>query len=273
MYEKWQATKRKNDTTNPAEGPTTKKISKSVKSKNAKGTARFEEDDNIMEMEVGDVLQREEFPSPSEEEISDAEIAEENEEGEIIESSQNNNATCADLNKSNRSISAPRSRSASPRRPTEQIPAFFDEGPGTSTGTRSVQPVDDALAKKVSIMQDFMIKKGLMTSQELNDLLSGDEAGKEVRSARTKQLIEQSKGKKGKTKAPTCASSSSEATIYRHAVKQMVPELHEKIDKLIEEGRQSVSRKVSSSSEELMDISDKTELADINIESVLGEVK
>ena len=118
-----------------------------------------------------------------------------------------------------------------------------------------------------------MLKKGLinsaLTPQEMEELLDGD-----LTPVATDKM-QQPKMKGEETMAGRKAlsmgnlGSASEVTIYKRAFKQIAPELEQQIDKFVAETHEGTtsgpSRKgVSSSSEELMDISDET--ADFNVE-------
>ena len=106
--------------------------------------AQIVEDDSIMEIEVGE-QQNDLFPSEDE-----------GEEGEIVDDSSNNNTT----------LSAPNGQTHSAQRSTgvkhilENLPKFRDEGPGYSTDSQS----DGNLKKMLTLMQNFMMKGGLINS-------------------------------------------------------------------------------------------------------------
>ena len=76
-------------------------------------------------------------------------------------------------------------------------------------------------------------------------------------------------GKRTANKSPSC---SSKVTIYKRAVQQLAPEIGEQIDQFIAATRTATevdcnktdSRKVSSSSEELMDTSDEIEVNNLS---------
>ena len=115
-------------------------------------------------------------------------------------------------------------------------------------------------------MQNFMIKKGLLTDDKLQELL-GDENDK------TMQELEQpprhhvlktptkKQSNPGKVLDRASADSSSEVTIYHRVVNQITTDIEGKIDQLIAEGQKGdASHKVPSSLDELMDTSDELEI-------------
>ena len=224
---------------------------------------QFTEEDNVMDMMVGE-QQDAEFPSQSEDESEDGEILDTE-----PEDSFNNNAAIARAK-----ISAQGSQHAV-RNDLEQRPPFLDELTCTSgfqdTNTTTATGNND-LNKTLEVMQNYMMKKGIinssMTTQELQNFLLKEVEGtaaKNNSSKRTNRI----EPIKCVVSGSNHGSSTSEVTIYKRAVRQLAPELEEQIDQFIADTRKSdvgipppanQTRKVSSSSEELMDTSDEIEI-------------
>ena len=147
-----------------------------------------------------------------------------------------------------------------------------------------------------------MVKKGLidtsMTEDEIQEFLtdqgkgqdscsvppdpvtSKDPVPNETRKGKDNQVLSNESGNNlvvlDKVNVITNAldphGSSSEATIYKRAVHQVAPNLEKQIDEFINKTRlENESRKLSTSSEEYMDTSDKTN--DENFHSILGRTK
>ena len=132
------------------------------------------------------------------------------------------------------------------------------------------------MAWQMAIMQGFMVKKGLITDDELQSLLNESESemmdlemhqqeSPPTPTQTTEKPKQNSRGKSKKRsetqKLPgNDLSSTSEVTIYCRAVRQLAPQLEDQINNFITEVREKdstdLSRKISSSSEELMDTSD-----------------
>ena len=140
-------------------------------------------------------------------------------------------------------------------------------------------------------MQSFMMKKGIilqsMTMDELQAFLhdgskldDDQSAPKEaVISTKNKPVMTMSKAKAGKCALNVSPSVTSEATIYKQAVQQLAPELGEQIEQFIADARAEIDngqtannqRKVSSSSDELMDTSDQFEVNNLQgLKLILG---
>ena len=254
--------------------------SKRQRDANETEIVQFQEEDNIMELEVSKITERAEFPTPSEdEEDEEQEDSDVPEEGELIESSKNNNATVAGQNATGWLLSTQRLTSAA----HDNRPEFLDAEPSTSDGRTHDA---SSLGKTIALMQTFMVKKGLidtsMTDEEIEQFVSegldinvtdmrtepntphkSRESGYAASQLRDAKGTEQRTGKQ----APISQSSTSEMTIYKRVVQQIAPGLQQQIDKFVNDTRQAVmqkqdhefntSRKISSSSDELMDISDE----------------
>ena len=217
--------------------------------------AKFTEDDNYMVYEVGEHQEKSDFPTPSEEE--DNAIME---DGEIVDASTNKNATVLNA-VSNNEVSTQGSIGAttSSAKIMAARPVFLDEGPSTSTGIKAVQDENAQLKRSVTIMQELMIKKGLMTSDELDAVaitnqLEQQKSGCGLQTTKRKTIS-------GKSQELNDNISSSEVTVYQRAVpiiNQDNPDLAGRIDKLISDTRRSEGKNVSTSSDDMMDTSDET---------------
>ena len=120
-------------------------------------------------------------------------------------------------------------------------------------------------------MQDFMLKKGIITNDELSLLMEETAVEPEPinnpsqsKKALVSKTPKKSAGNDSNDKNVTnLTSSTSEVTIYKKAVQQLAPEMSDQIDKFINEASLNAinftgeGRKVSTSSEEFMDTSDK----------------
>ena len=141
-----------------------------------------------------------------------------------------------------------------------------------------------------------MVKKGLinasMTPEEIQKFLNEEDNAQNIETLNLgKEQVNVNEGdpsNKGKNSTktkktnkqmlamPGSLASSSEATIYKHAVKELVPELEEQIDKFVMETRNSLgknpSRKISTSSEEAMEVDTSDDSAEINLPLFVGAV-
>ena len=257
----------------------------------------FIEDENLMEMEVGE-QQSHEFPATSDEEI----------ESNATGSQRNNNAAVQIVN-GRRTVGALGSAHASQQMRgdgLEKLPDSIEAGPS------SAKPKDPKLTRTLEIVQTILVKKGVidtsLTEQELQDLLADEEldlacveedrvicpgtSGRNISQPTAPKVqrtetgrIEQphrqpqpvlekeprkTPGKRNNNLTTSVGPSNSEVTIYKRAVQQIAPDLEEKIDQFINDAHLSQtedsSRKVLSSSEELMDTSDE-----LNINNQSGE--
>ena len=125
-------------------------------------------------------------------------------------------------------------------------PALHDDNPGN----------DAEILKTIGLMQDYMLKKGLikpdLSGEKLNEFL--------LKESQTSEAA--GKTNKGKTQSQGRESifSSSEVTIYKQAIQTLNPELNAQIEDLLNKSRGEVAKghKVSYSSDENMDTSDET---------------
>ena len=145
-----------------AEQPVKTKKGKVGRVNNEAIKANFQEDDNIMQLEVG-ANEDAEFPSNSDGE--EFETEEDEEDDEIQLSSQNINAVVDRMAAQVDASSVPRSPSAV-KDPQQQLSCILGEGPGTSTRITNENRSQD-LQRKVAVMQHFMVKKGLISVEEL----------------------------------------------------------------------------------------------------------
>ena len=286
LFAKVQENKRKREAAQDSAAPSTpKRGAKSAKLKEVKlpqpsqpplAVARFSEDDNYVEMEVREEQDKEDFPTPSEEEgnISD--------DGEILEltnsQQSNNNAsiTVAQRHSTERSSGAVSTKQLN----TEQLPSCPEVQPSTSTNVRDKPSATDAnLSRTVTMLQEILLKKGVMTNEEMSLIMDENGSTTQTQTNTEKEPIavasEKQPGpikhnKKGKVMSKgrdvNSLASSSEVTIYRRAVQQVAPKIESRIDQFINEARQmseqqkDQQRKILSSSDELMDTSDEIEL-------------
>ena len=123
-------------------------------------------------------------------------------------------------------------------------------------------------------MQDFMLKKGIITNDELSLLMEETAVEPEPinnpsqsKKALVSKTPKKSAGNDSNDKNVTnLTSSTSEVTIYKKAVQQLTPEMSDQIDKFINEASLNAvnftgeGRKVSISSEEFMDTSDELDV-------------
>ena len=248
----------------------------------------FNEDNNIMEMEVGE-QQNNEFPSDMEEEEN------------VDQQGNNNATRAVEDRTFCNLSSQGSARAVDARgNGLEKLPAFSDDGPSTTSGVRASSGGNQELTRTLSVMQSYFIKRGILNSsmsqQEMQKMIEeefGNEeyadpevvlathrtpsVPKKVKSVkatnqRPKEKQERDKGKTDHIQGSQ-SPSNSEVTIFKRAVKQIAPGLEREIDNFIAEARTatvqegvlggdgSSSRKVSSSSDELMDTSEENELA------------
>ena len=154
------------------------------------------------------------------------------EDGEITEELSSNNNAMAAIDCSYQPRTG-RSPGVSQPKTSGALPAYLEEEPSTSTGnqTECHQPPSEMntdLALKVSAMQDFMLKKGLITDEELQEILSVDGLPKEpplkskepatTGKATKKAAQKNDKRKLISTKDLASVTSSSDITIYKRAV-------------------------------------------------------
>ena len=244
----------------------------------------FQEDENVVELEVSKVTERMEFPTPSEDE-EDMNNSDGTEEGELVKSLKNSNVTVAGQDKS-LLLGATRLSGA------KQL-SYLEEERTTLDGRKS-NASSLNLGATLVLMQNFMVKKGLldtsMSAEEIEQFiqegvdfpLEGVAAATEFqRLSDTNKTVEPVKCKetdKGNVPMATTlgSPSTSEVTIYKRAVQQIAPDLEEQIDRFVTDTRKSliplmppelpakdIGRKELSSSDELMDTSDETEDANM----------
>ena len=253
----------------------------------------FNEDDNYVVMEVSQSMERQEFPSEDEGGEDIESEVEEIEDGEVTEPESSNNNMSLERRLNDITMQGLPSATALPLK----LPALLKPVPTTSDGGSSDHGKDPALGRTLAILQSFMIKKGLinetMSQDEMEAFLNEDDLPSNLASRSEPQQSPlqkvdqvaalQAKGKgKGKKSGKELLSqaSGSEITVYKRAVHQLAPPgLEDKIDQFVSETRKSVeknltnanpdtSRKVSGSSDELMDISDET--TDTNLSLLLA---
>ena len=152
---------------------------------------------------------------------------------------------------------------------------FLNDRPGTSMGYRGEQSkgnekTENKMAKQMAVMQDFKVKKGFITDEALQ-LLHNDSETEWPESGikkgggwtKTKSSTEQHTARhkqktKGKEMGDNDLSNASEVIIYHRAIREIAPQIENQTNEFISEViGQDTGRKVSSSSEELMDTSDE----------------
>ena len=249
-------------------------------------TARFLEDDNYVDMGV-EAEQEKEFPSQSEEEN---ESDSDEEEGEIIEECLMNNNSANVVGKDAWLLGVQGSPSSHAKKGT-LLPARSEKNPGD-------QQKKDANVKTVAetcaIMQDFLLDKGLMdmpfSQEESLDFMQSKQknrVNKVGRDGEMKKLTDASAVKRSLIPDPlkrnSGMESQSELTIYRRAIPQVTNasqtnNLEKDIEQFIKDSHDQLetdqinlnvqsdiakenARKVSSSSDELMDTSDEADTA------------
>ena len=285
LYEKWVQSKRRKVDTNvtaneePSDSEMEVELNYSPNQAVAIERIQFTKDENLMEMEVEAQEERSEFPTPSKEEEDKC-----GEEGEIIDGPSFNNNVAVAIRSQGSALGSSDAVAMNNVLETScatERPTFLDMEPSTSTGesTSALNVGDQVLTKTLKVMQNFMMKKGSintsMTVEELQAFLQDSPETQEELQAQPqgerKQKNKQAKGPtKSKSKPGKVAaiinspSSTSEVTIYKRAVPQLPPEINQQLNQLIVGTRAEVnsenSWKVSSSSDELMDMSDENDL-------------
>ena len=242
--------------------------------------AHFVEDDNYVDMGILSE-QRKEFPTPSEEEQSSSS---ESEDEQTRSSNANSNANAV------RSLSAPRSQS--PRPTGSGLPARDENQPSSSRSGRietSESLSQPQVNQAFSLMQHYMLKKGIIEApiddSELQELVKEveDLNDRQVKISGTQKQNDRvpehrsiipEPVKRGKSTQQVqnrgeCPPSPSDVTIYKKAVEIGRPpascQLVDQVEKFIQNIRvsnekQDPNRKISSSSDELMDTSDEREM-------------
>ena len=201
-----------------------------------KVTATFQEDDNYVNMMVENP--RDEIPTPSEEE--DNNQAESSDEEEVNLTSKNNNASVEKSSSDRIAALIARTQRSSGAVVEAGLPATLDEGPSTSTGYRAAAlsgASEYQMARRIEVMQNFVVKKGLITDDELQLLLNESDMDVSKENSATlsyetqeptansvdegrKQPKTKTKQKsKGKNSLPNELSSKSEVTICRCDIK------------------------------------------------------
>ena len=153
-----------------------------------------------------------------------------------------------------------------------------------STAIGSITGSSDQSQKTFLLMQEFMLKKGLiapgMNEIELQEFLAKEQTGENptcttVLASNKRKATDMDAGITSKNRRETpvigradTISSASEVTIYKKVIRQVDPELESKIEQLLNNSRKQFSeetdanpsekRKVSYSSNEMMDTSDET---------------
>ena len=242
---------------------------------------RVVEDDNFVDMEVTDVQKI--FPNEDEDGFNEEDS--EGEESEVTIRSKNNNATVAsNVSKSPRTQ---RSVRALPRNET-LIPHCSTDDPGRRES-------EEELRETLGLMKQYMVEKGVInkkiSTKELNDMLRRKdnpttqtgtlEDGEIEDQGQTVAIEEHRQGKARETNRTSnkgrwpLHNTESEVTLYKRAVKLKTPDNSDKpqsqqeqlIDKLLTQTRISEdNNRISSSSDEFMDISDESNDIDVNID-------
>ena len=153
-----------------------------------------------------------------------------------------------------------------------------------STAIGGITGSSDQSQKTFLLMQEFMLKKGLiapgMNEIELQEFLAKEQTGENptcttILASNKRNATDMDAGITSKNRRETpvigradTISSASEVTIYKKAIRQVDPELESKIEQLLNNSRKQFSeetdanpsekRKVSYSSDEMMDTSDET---------------
>ena len=155
--------------------------------------------------------------------------------------------------------------------------------PHLMDGTITSQ-LESNLSRTLSVMQSFMIKKGIidasMTEDEIQLFLQEEEGKLDVEIPQRATVPITEKQKQGKTgkgnNEMTNLASMSDVTIYKRAVQQLVPGLEQQIYKYVQNVHKSAEvedqlnnldnqpRKISSSSDEL-NSSDESTLANMRV--------
>ena len=236
----------------PKKGRTVKTSAKQAKRKGAQdsngqetnitASAQFIDDENIVDMEVEGI--NNEFLSK-----------EELEEGQIKAESSNNNATVSNkLRVQGRNLDNDVNTVCG-------RPRFADSEPRTNK-----------LEQSVTMLQNFLLKKGLMSEGKLAELMGEDAEQLDGTTKQDKLGKGNDKNKKGKRKGETCETDlASEVTIYKRAVELEkgkdggASKQQDKINQFIANVRNNTAipvsgeQKLSSSSDEMMDTSDERE--------------
>ena len=217
---------------------------------------RFLEDDNVVKMDVSDE-QRKEFPSPSEDDLTESDSDEE-------EDSINNNATVRPSSTQG---------SKSPCAATD-LPDRRDRHP---SGQDELH-----LKQTFNLIQSFMLKKGLidetMDPEQLQKFIEeGDVEPEAIDSGKTKQKQKpQPKKPAGKKNVIIpCETSNSDVTIYKKAVPVMEPDLDSQITQFIANVRyrneipscQNKHKISASSDESAMDTSEESDVVTTMIDN------
>ena len=168
-----------------------------------------------------------------------------------------------------RSLSASRGNN-----PDGAVPHCSNVDPEQSTNNA----VNNDLEHTFALVQSFMVKKGLIDSsmdeEEIKEFLKDDKGQQKTiepgnkklnKSSQAKNVQATEKSKEGKLVNPAnivnpvnSKESPSEITIYKRAVQQINPELDSQIENLLMQTHlDCTNRKISSSSEDFLDSSDK----------------
>ena len=231
-------------------------------------SANLVEDDNFVTYDVtGD---KEEFPLPSDDDESDLSDSEVTIAHNSSQESSNNNVVVA----------------------RQQVNTERETNPKVvSTWINQESETRPNLMQMLTLMQDFMVKKGIINSsmdeREMMEFLETgqvtpppkkvSEAGMQ-NSSKNVTRKDKPKGKSSITQSKSCPL---EVMIYRKAVKQAAPQLGDQIEKLLNKAWLNVTNdgKVSnaenrrrSSSDEQMDTSDESDL-NLNIQSFLDNIQ
>ena len=192
--------------------------------------AQIQEDDTIMEIEVTKT-QQEEFPSQSEDnEDWESEI----EDREMTEDLNNNASMAVDAQGH---LSAERSIDA-------QL-VMFEPQPTCSTATveQGTPSSNSKLKQSLVRLQSFMVKKGLMTEDELQEfMVSGEQQQPRTPAVNAEVAVKMSKGKSDLHHTPKnnaevvliCHNSPSEVTVYQRAVPSVVAD---KVGEFLQQAR------------------------------------
>ena len=264
------------------------KKTKQRKKKGAEATssqefsASFMEDGDPIEMQVTDE-QTKEFPSTSDEEAmnSESEDSEVETTGETTVNpvSQNNNATIMKQisGSSVKGSSGSNAATAAVKVTEMQLPNLSNPSPGEtvqdeaipSTSSGKTMAGDEQLKQTLSMVQSFMLQRGLidksMTEDEMQEFFDNS-SGASTNQSVMARTPAKGKSQSSKTGNVTTQSANarlgceSELTIYKNAVPLQSKGINEQIEQFIEETRRKskVIRKESSSSDEMMDISDES---------------
>ena len=233
-------------------------------------SARFIEDDNFIDMEVTNV--EEWFPNEEEDRKLMNLLIESSQESQV--ESNNNNATIRCGLKFMSSQGSPSAAVGKvPSNRGEELPHFSGTSPNHSADILTSDQDNKRLRIKLSLMEQYMVKKGVinasLTEDELIDFLSDGPPPTEV----VVQESTHDKNCQGRSSLPVMPEgesnmthhvinkpdhSLSEVTIYRKAVRQLNPELEVQIDKLLLDARRN---ELSSSDEFALDTSDESDKA------------